>query len=209
MSENTELEAPLIGVVRHRLETDGDGVTTLVAFHGCSLHCKYCLNRQCLEPDGIVRTITPAALVHEVGIDNLYFLATGGGITFGGGEPLLRAHFIEEFCNLKEPLWKISVETSLNVPWADVERVIPFVDQYIVDIKDADPEIYRSYTGRDNRQALDNLERLVKQHGLADRITVRLPLIPQYNSMDDVARSRKRLERLGITRFDEFEYIVK
>ena len=33
--------AKIIGVVRHRLSTDGDGVTTLVAFHGCPLRCRY------------------------------------------------------------------------------------------------------------------------------------------------------------------------
>ena len=36
--------ARIIGIARHRLSTDGDGVTTLVAFHGCPLHCRYCLN---------------------------------------------------------------------------------------------------------------------------------------------------------------------
>lgn len=40
--------AKVIGVARHRLATDGDGVTTLVAFHGCPLHCRYCLNPQSL-----------------------------------------------------------------------------------------------------------------------------------------------------------------
>ena len=41
-----EMKVPLIGICRHRLTTDGAGVTTLVAFHGCSLNCRYCLNRQ-------------------------------------------------------------------------------------------------------------------------------------------------------------------
>ena len=209
MSASKELEAPLIGIVRHRLETDGDGVTTLVAFHSCPLRCRYCLNRQCLEPDGVVRTITPAELVQEVGIDNLYFLATGGGVTFGGGEPLNFPHFIEEFGRLKEPLWKVSIESSLNVPWANVERVVPIIDQYMIDIKDTDPEVYQAYTGRDNRRVLDNLERLLNEYRLNEKIIVRLPLIPEYNTAAHVARSRECLERLGVTRFDEFEYQIR
>ena len=40
--------ARIIGIARHRLSTDGDGVTTLVAFHGCLLRCRYCLNPQSL-----------------------------------------------------------------------------------------------------------------------------------------------------------------
>ena len=86
-----KLKAPIIGIDRHRLTTDGEGVTTLVAFHGCPLHCKYCLNPQCLSPDGVLRTITPSELYSEVEIDDLYFVATGGGICFGGGEPLLHS----------------------------------------------------------------------------------------------------------------------
>ena len=40
---------PLIGIARHRLTIDGEGVTTLVAFHGCPLRCKYCLNPTSLQ----------------------------------------------------------------------------------------------------------------------------------------------------------------
>lgn len=43
---------PVIGVSRHRLGTDGNGVTTLVAFHGCNLRCKYCLNSEALGSAG-------------------------------------------------------------------------------------------------------------------------------------------------------------
>lgn len=73
-----EVKAPIIGIDRHRLTTDGKGVTTLVAFHGCPLHCKYCLNPQCLSPDGVLRTITPSELYSEIEIDDLYFVAIGG-----------------------------------------------------------------------------------------------------------------------------------
>lgn len=91
---SAELSAPLIGTDRHRLSTDGRGVTTLVAFHGCPLRCRYCLNPQCFDTSRTWRTVTPQQLLAEVAIDNLYFQATGGGVTFGGGEPLLRSEFI-------------------------------------------------------------------------------------------------------------------
>ena len=57
------MKAPLIAIARHRLTVDGEGVTTLVAFHGCPLRCRYCLNRQCWEAEGIWRWITPEELV--------------------------------------------------------------------------------------------------------------------------------------------------
>ena len=204
-----ELQAPLIGIVRHRLATDGKGVTTLVAFHGCPLRCKYCLNNQCLDPKRVWRTITPEVLLDELLLDNLDFLATGGGVTFGGGEPLLRSEFIYEFCKIKVPEWKINIETSLNIERHHLERVLPHIDQFMIDIKDINPEIYREYTSRDNTQALDNLQWLLQHEGMAEKILVRLPHIPNHNTQDDVDRSRALLKEMGIIHFDEFNYIIQ
>ena len=88
--------APLIGISRLRMGTDGHGVTTLVAFHGCPLRCKYCLNPQSLSDDANVMMKTPEEVMQTIRKDELYYLATNGGVTFGGGEPLLRAEFIKE-----------------------------------------------------------------------------------------------------------------
>ena len=118
---------PLIGIIRHRLQTDGAGVTTLVGFHGCPLSCSYCLNPQCNIENGFSRWTTPESLFEELLKDDLYFRTTGGGITFGGGEPLLRYSFIKKFVAIVDEYsfchnpayiqerWRISIETSLNV----------------------------------------------------------------------------------------------
>ena len=198
--------APLIAVARHRLAVDGQGVTTLVAFHGCTLRCRYCLNAQCLYPDGLSRTVTPAELLDEVMIDNLYFLATGGGITFGGGEPAIRSEFIEAFCRMAPPEWHITMETALNVERHHLERLLPHVHQYIIDIKDVNPEIYRRYTGQDNQRVLDNLQWLLDRDGMAERIVVRVPHIPDFNTGEDVGRTCDHLAAMGITHIDEFNY---
>ena len=198
---------PIIGVARHRLAVDGQGVTTLVAFHGCTLRCQYCLNAQCLRPDGFSRTATPAELLDEVMIDNLYFLATGGGITFGGGEPAIRSEFIDAFCRMAPPEWHFTIETALNVERHHLERLLPHIHEYYIDIKDLNPDIYRRYTGQDNQRTLDNLQWLLGHDGMADRIVVRVPHIPDFNTDEDVQRSRQYLESIGITRIDEFAYL--
>ena len=203
-----ELKAPLIGIVRHRLATDGHGVTTLVAFHGCPLRCKYCLNSQCLDPAMVWRTITPAELLDELLLDNLYFLATGGGVTFGGGEPLLRSDFIEAFCLIKPTEWKVNIETSLNIDRSHLERVFPYVDQFIIDIKDTNPGIYKQYTTRDNVQVIDNLRWIMSHNGMAEKVLVRLPHIPNHNTQADIDRSRDLLTEMGIANFDEFNYMA-
>lgn len=201
-------EAPLIGICRHRLTVDGAGVTTLVAFHGCPLHCKYCLNSQCLSSDGVWRVMTAADIMAKLQKDDLYFRATGGGVCFGGGEPLLRSDMLVELSRQMPHEWAVTIETSLNVPLQRVEAVAPFVSQWIIDIKDMNPDIYQSYTGIGNLRVRENLLWLAA-HVDKERILIRLPLIPRYNTPTDVADSRRQLEALGFTHFDEFEYITR
>ena len=149
--------------------------------------------------------MTPAELYEETRKDELYFLATGGGVTFGGGEPLLRPDFIRAFRSLCGPAWKINTETSLNVPEENVRELMPVIDHWFIDINDMNPAIYRSYTGRDNTGVRDNL-RMLADAGFADRCTHRIPLIPGYNSDSDRERSIGELEALGFSTFDRFEY---
>ncbi len=202
-----EITAPFIAVNRHRLATDGEGVTTLVAFYGCPLRCRYCLNPQCLQVDGVWRRLTPGELYSEVEIDDLYFIATGGGICFGGGEPLLYPDFIRTFSKLMNPEWKLTVETSLNVPPENIKTIATLVQMWYIDIKDFSPTIYNAYTGKDNTQVIRNLVWLAA-NGYADKVILRLPLIPDYNTEEDRLLSQQRLEALGFAHFDKFTYLV-
>ena len=202
-----EITAPFIAVNRHRLTTDGEGVTTLVAFYGCPLRCRYCLNPQCLQVDGVWRRLTPGELYSEVEIDDLYFIATGGGICFGGGEALLYPDFIRTFSKLMNPEWKLTVETSLNVPLENIKTIATLVQMWYIDIKDFSPTIYNAYTGKDNTQVIRNLVWLAA-NGYADKVILRLPLIPDYNTEEDRLLSQQRLEALGFAHFDKFTYLV-
>ena len=201
------ITAKIFGISRHRLTTDGEGVTTLVAFSGCPLRCKYCLNKASWDM-AKGRDYTPEMLYEEVKIDQLYFLATHGGVTFGGGEPLLQAEFIKAFRELCGPQWQILVETSLNVPFENVKTLDAVLDGYIVDIKDMNPEIYQAYTGKDNSVVLTNLEWLLKS-GDPNRIMVREPHIPEFNTDEDVAKSKEHLTAMGVKNIDEFNYIIR
>ena len=201
------MKVPLIGISRHRLVTDGKGVTTLVAFHGCPLRCKYCLNPQCLRVDGVWREMDAREILDDVMIDDLYFKATYGGVMFGGGEPLLRSGEIVSFCKLKPEDWHVYIETSLNVPLYHLEAVAPYIDHFYIDIKDMNPAIYRRYTSADNNQVIKNLQWL-SVHNDVDKVTIRLPHIPDYNSEADIAESRRQLEMMGFNDFDIFDYLV-
>lgn len=198
----------IIGIARHRLSTDGDGVTTLVAFHGCPLRCRYCLNPQSLDNGDCFREYSPEELYAETRIDELYFIATNGGVTFGGGEPCLRADFIREFSELCSASWQLNLETSLNVPSVNIEALLPVVNTMIIDIKNMNPDIYRSYTGQSNDLVIDNL-RLIADSGRQKDCIIRLPLIPDFNTETDRTASRSRLETLGFDNFDLFTYQIR
>ena len=197
--------APVITYSRLRMTTDGEGVTTLVIFHDCPLRCKYCLNPYSFATDTKREDLTPEQLYDKVKIDDLYFVATGGGVTFGGGEPLLRTDFLKEFRALCGDRWHLCAETSLNVPREAVLTAANCMDMFYVDCKDTNPEIYKAYTGIQNTQMLENLRTLISLVG-AERVVVRVPLIPGYNTESDREKSRALLESMGVTQFDFFTY---
>lgn len=199
------MTAPVITCSRLRMQTDGEGVTTLVCFHGCPLRCRYCLNPFSFAPDTRRSQVTPQQLYHRVKKDELYFLATGGGVTFGGGEPLLYPEFIREFRSLCGDSWHLCAETSLNVPWENVALAAQVIDHFYIDCKDTDPQIYRAYTGKDNAQMLSNLEKLLKTVD-PENITLRIPLIPEYNSEQHQQNSKALLSQMGVRNFDLFTY---
>lgn len=200
------ITAPIITYARHRIQSDGQGVTTLVCFHGCPLRCKMCLNPFSFAPDTKRNIMTPNELYEQVKTDELYFLATNGGVTFGGGEPLLYPDFLVKFRNVCGKNWRLCVETSLNVEWENIEKAIKAIDYFIVDCKDTDPDIYKNYTGMNNGRMLDNLRKLVSAV-YADNITVRVPLITNFNTEKDRERSIELLNSIGIKKLDKFEYI--
>ncbi len=197
-----------IGVSRLRMGIDGEGVTTLVCAWGCPLRCAYCLNPHCFNKEAKTRSFTPQELYSLVKKDEIYFCATGGGITFGGGEPLVNAEFISCFRSLCGSSWKINAETCLNLPREMLKTALCAVNTFIIDIKDMDAHIYKRYTGRDNTAVIKNLEFLAGE-GRSKDVVLRLPLIPGFNSDADRARSRETLEKMGFSRFDEFSYVIK
>lgn len=200
-------KAPIHSISRHRLLTDGNGVTTLVIFNGCPLNCRYCLNPSTLHSPAY-HLYTPSQLFDEVKIDEIYFLATGGGVTFGGGEPGMRTSFIVGFREVCGSQWHLTVETSLNYPSHNLIRLLDVVDNFIIDVKDLNPVIYRHYTCCDNTMVIENLK-LIKRQNREKDCLIRLPLIPGFNSAGDRETSLSWLKDIGFHFFEPFNYIIR
>lgn len=205
MKNNEKQKAEIMGINRHRMGTDGKGISTLITFYGCPLNCKYCLNPQCKSESTPCTYIEPNNLVNLLMVDDIYFKSTGGGIVFGGGEPLLNAEYIKEVCDLVPLQWKIRIETSLNVKWDKIELLLPYIDQWIIDIKDSNTEIYKNYTGVDNLKVYDNVLRLSHKPG-KEKLLIRIPKIPNYNTEKDIQESVKLYSNLG--NIDVFNYKI-
>ena len=202
----TEQTFPLIALSRLRMEIDGEGVTTLVAGSGCPLDCKWCINASALKK--VPENVSVQELFDRVKCDDLYFRATGGGLTFGGGEALLHTDFISGFRSLIGSEWHLYAETSLAVAEKNIRTAAQVIDGFIVDVKDMDPEIYRAYTGGNAEVMERNLRLLLSLVG-PERVLVRVPVIPQFNTESDCEKSVQRLKEIGITRFDRFTYRIK
>ena len=197
----------LITLNRHRFATDGNGITTLVALAGCPLNCEYCLNKDILN-NYKVKEITEEQLVKDIIIDNCYFIATGGGVTFGGGEPLLQSEAILKFIELLPPNIKVNIETSLNADNELIEDIIHKADSLIIDVKSLNKEVYKKYTECSNDNTLKWLKFIV-DNNLQHKCLIRIPYIPEYTTKSDIDSSIKLIEDMGFTNIDTFDYVVK
>lgn len=197
----------LLAINRHRFATDGNGITTLVALAGCPLRCKYCINNRILC-NGKVKEVTEKELLSDILIDYCYFVATGGGVTFGGGEPLLQSEAILNFIDIMPDNIKVNIETSLNHDNEFIEDIINNVDSLIIDIKSMSSDVYSKYTNVDNSNTLKWLKYIV-DNNLQHKCLIRIPNIPNYTTKNDINESVKIITEMGFSNIDTFDYIVK
>ncbi len=136
----------------HSVETfgtlDGPGIRYVLFFQGCPLRCKYCQNRDSWDPrSGCIKTLD------EVEEDILryrsFFSSSGGGVTAGGGEPLLQADFLAAlFKRLKKRGIHTALDTSgFTALTPAVEELLSATDLILLDIKHSDDVRHRELTG--------------------------------------------------------------
>lgn len=192
---------------RHKLLTDGEGVTTLVGLMGCPLKCSYCLNKDILSKNRF-RQYSPEELAEEVLKDYCYFLATGGGVTFGGGEPLLYEEQILEFIRLLPQGVRVNLETSLNYHTQQFDELCKLVSFFIIDIKTLDETVYQKYTGRDMNRVKEHLE-FLRIRGYADKCKIRIPVIPGFVTEEEAEDEKILLQDKGFIHTEVFCYVIR
>lgn len=169
---------------------DGPGIRTTVFLSGCPLRCLWCHNPESFltsptENDKYdVKNFnriyyTPDSLLVEIEKDRPFYEESGGGVTFSGGEPLMQIDFLEEILKLcKKNYIHTAVDTCGDVPYESFERIIPYTDIFLYDLKHIKSGIHKKLTGRPNELILENLKKLAKDA----KVYLRLPLIDKVNT---------------------------
>lgn len=146
------------------------------------IHCGHCAAVCCTGALTVTgQSMTVEEVFAEIKKDDLFYQNSGGGVTFSGGEPLLQADFLRDvLVECKKAGIHCAIETAGNVPWTSFEKVLPFTDLFLYDIKVVDLALHKKVTGSDNKRIIDNLKKLAKT---GVEIWARTPLIPGVNDM--------------------------
>lgn len=173
---------------------DGPGIRTTVFLKGCPLRCQWCHNpeshlshleeadktiildgRKYSEKEIIGRETSVKEIMEEIEKERLIMEESDGGITISGGEPLLQPEFTEEI--LHEAVvagFHTALDTSGYAKKEHFERILPYTNLFLYDLKLMDDRLHQKLTGVSNRLILDNFSWLLK-HEM--KIRVRFPVI--------------------------------
>lgn len=126
------------------------------------------------------RAMTPEEVLPLLLEDRDFYETSGGGVTLSGGECLLHSEFCAELlASLKSEGVNTAVDTCGFVPRSAIDRVLPYTDTFLYDLKAIDAEVHRRCTGQPNEIILDNLRYL---DGLGKAVEIRIPFVPHLNA---------------------------
>lgn len=181
---------------------DGAGIRTICFLKGCVLRCRWCCNPESQEyaiqtmmvqgkPKTIGRDVTVEEVMETVEKDRPYYRRSGGGLTLSGGESLCQPEFARDLLRAaRENGISTAMESMACAKYEVIESILPYLDQYLMDIKHMDPRKHKEYTGRSNELMLENAAR-VAGSGMTE-LSIRVPVVPGFNDtpgeIRDIAR---------------------
>lgn len=180
---------------------DGPGIRTIVFLKGCYLRCRWCCNPESQEyklqeltQGGKTRTVgrdvTVSEVMDEILQDAVYYRRSGGGVTLSGGECMAQPEFAEALLRaVHEYGYDTAIETTALAPREVVERLLPHVDHFLMDIKHMDSQKHEAFCGKPNTLILENARLLAEN---ARELIIRVPCVPTFNAtaqeIADIAR---------------------
>lgn len=188
---------------------DGPGIRVTFFMKGCPLSCWWCHNPEGISPEPeeiekltrvgdlefrkteIVGNSYPVEEILKIAEKERVFIEkSNGGVTFSGGEPLMQPDFLLEAlkaCRRKG--FHTAVDTSGHCPSENLERIIPFTDLFLFDLKHPDSARHLEYTGVTNEIIIRNFKLILKSRS---ELMIRIPVIPGFNdSEEDMSEFRR------------------
>lgn len=128
------------------------------------------------------KTIDSEDLFSLIMEDAPYFKNSKGGVTFSGGECMLQHDFLLEMLKkCKAANIHTAVDTAGDVPFEWFQKILPYTDLFLWDVKAADSELHKHLTGDGNETIIENLRKLTE---LGAKMIIRVPCVPGGNMQD-------------------------
>ncbi len=171
---------------------DGPGIRTIVFLKGCPLRCKWCCNPESQsakiqtmivngEEKVMGRDVTVEEMMEEVMKDAVHYRRSGGGLTLSGGECLLQADFASALLQAAKAAGiTTAIETTSFAPFEVIrDKILPYTDTYLMDIKHMNSAKHKLFTGQSNELILTNAKRVAEIKG--ENLIIRTPVVPSFN----------------------------
>ena len=165
-----------VGICQANVPRDGSHLFVRESCNLCG-QCEGVCPQKALETEGM--DMTAEEIAAQVLKDEIFMKGSGGGVTFSGGEPLMQVDLCIQIATiLKERGINLAIDTCGAVPTRAIDRILPYADTFLFDIKAIDEETHVKCTGVSNKQILENI-RYVDTCGVP--IEIRYPYVPTMN----------------------------
>lgn len=184
---------------------DGPGIRFVVFMQGCHLKCKYCQNRDTWDINS-GEQYTVKQVVEKIMRYKNYIVASNGGVTLSGGEPLLQQDFvISLFQELKKQNISTCLDTSGMFTITDkIKQIVDLTDIFLLDIKSINDETCKWLTGSSNKLELEFAKYINEKN---KRIWIRQVLVPGItDKKEDLLKLKEFLKTINVEKFEFLPY---
>ena len=177
---------------------DGPGIRTTIFFRGCPLRCRWCSNPESWSFDPAPEDPGVEAVLDTIARDAVFYRASGGGITFSGGEPFASPKILETLADAAQAAGiETAAETSGYFDFTAAAPALSMLDHLFVDLKHMDDRCHRELTGVSNKRILENILRI---NDAGPPFVIRIPLVKGMTDdlgyLKETARFCRGLDRL-------------
>ncbi|MCW3788319.1 glycyl-radical enzyme activating protein [Plebeiibacterium sediminum] len=191
------MEGKIFDIKRFALN-DGPGIRTTVFFKGCPLKCTWCHNPEGISFDieefeqerfldgerfvhiqKIGQSVSVQKLMDEILKDVNFYIQSGGGVTFSGGEPMAQSEFLTlVLAECKKKGLHVTIDTTGLCNTDKLDVISNYADLFLYDMKFVNSDLHYNYTGVKNSLIIENLDFLLNKKSA---VIVRVPIIPGIN----------------------------